>query len=367
MDLLTRLDCYEIGRRFILTRAEGRIDASVVDTQGSNANLIVGSGSFMAYAVMQQLGERIGALLLDSAEKEDLDRYAWDRYQMTRKGASPAKGEVDFERPTVAGGAGSILTNTKVKSLTGIEYITLTDAAFGASTLSVKNVKVRAVQAGKQYQVGKNQLRLVAAFDPTITVTNPNATAGGEDPEEDPDFKERVRDFWSSARRGTLKAIVFGAKTVAGVSSAMAVEALSSVGLPARVVNLFIADSSGVASASLGSEVNVALEEYRAAGIAVILYTSIPQITRIEMKLSFLAGVDTSTLTDLIRAAIFEYVNSVPVNGTLYRAGLFSVLQRFASRGLVVKESTFIEPQGDIVPAPGQTIRTTLDQVVVVT
>lgn len=365
-ELLSRLDFYEIGRRFILSRAQ-RIEPDVVDTEGSDANLFVGSISFIAHAISRQLAERINALLLDGAEREDLDRYAFDRYQLTRKGAAPARGHVIFSRSTITAGAGSVPVSTKLRSLTGIEYITLTEAVFGVSTLVSLSVKVRAVQAGKDFQVGKNQIRsipdIATLWDKTLIVTNEAATAGGENAEEDDEFRERIRDFWNTARRGTLKAIEFGAKTVPGVSSAMAVEALNSSAQPARVVNLFIADSSGVASAALGAEVVVELEDFRAAGIAVIVSLSIPQIVTVQMALTFIAGVDTSTLTEAVRAAIFEYINSLAVNQTLLRAGLFSILQRFASDGLVVKDSTFIEPAGDLVPTPGQTLRTTLTNI----
>jgi hypothetical protein len=149
------------------------------------------------------------------------------------------------------------------------------------------------------------------------------------------------------------------------VSFRRAVEALTGDGLPARVVFLYIADSSGVASEALADEVNVALNDYRAAGIAVIIRTSIPTSVGIELALSFQAGVDTKTLKDLIRTAVFEFVNSLPVNGPLYVAELFTVLQRFSGDGLIPKQENITIPAGDLYPTVGQTIRTSLDQIVV--
>jgi hypothetical protein len=149
------------------------------------------------------------------------------------------------------------------------------------------------------------------------------------------------------------------------VVSAQAVEALSVFGTPARVVNLYISDSSGVASDVLASDVLVALEDYRAAGITVLVFTSIPQIVSIKLALTFAAGVDTRALTDLVRSAVFEFINSLPVNGTLLIGELFSVLQRFAGDGLIPVQSSIVLPVGDLVPNIGQTIRTTLENVVV--
>lgn len=365
-DLPSRLDYFQIGRDYVVQRAT-KLDPAQVDVEGSDANLFVGIASVLADFVTRQLAGRTAALLLDGSDDEDLDRYAFDRYNLVRKGASPARGSVTMSRASVVGGGGTIPIGTKVLSDTGIEYITTTQANFSAADLIVENVFVRAVQAGKATQVGAQAIQRFAQpqtlFDATITVTNPKDTAGGEDAEDDNKFRARVRDFWRTARRGVIGAIEFGALTVPGVVSARAIEAITLDGQPARVVNLYIADSSGVASDALAGEVMVALEDYRAAGIAVLISTSIPLLTTIELDLAFRAGVDTRTLTDNIRAAIVEFVNSLPVNGTLYIGQLFTVLQRFEADGLIPNEDSIVVPTGDLVPDVGQTIRTTLANV----
>jgi uncharacterized phage protein gp47/JayE len=231
----------------------------------------------------------------------------------------------------------------------------------------------RAVQAGKGTQVGANTIRKFSTpgtlFDKSLQVNNDTAAAGGEDAEDDDTFRNRVRNFWRTARRGILAAIEFGATTVPGVVSASAVEAIELIGLvnlPARVVNLYIADSSGVASSVLADQVRVALDEYRAAGIAVVVSTSLPTIVTIQLSLEFRANVDTVTLADAIRAAIVEFVNSLPVNGTLYVSQLYAMLQRFVDDGLIVNKSSIVAPVGDLVPSPGTTLRTTITDTTVV-
>jgi len=364
MELLSRLDYHQIGRRYVSTRSQ-KVDASLVDVEGSDVNLFVGSSSYMAYAVTRQLADRIRVLLLNGANGEDLDRYAFDRYQLTRKGAAAAVGEVRFYRTSTAGGGGAIPVGTVLKSLTGIEYVTTTAANFSAIATEA-TANVRAVQAGKNFQVGANQIRrfdnVSTLFDPSMQVNNDEKMGGGENAELDDPFRNRIRDFWNAARRGTKGAIEFGARAVAGVESASAEEVLFG-GLPVRVVNLYLADSSGVASVALGATVRTALDEWRACGIAVITSTSIPEIVDIVLKLSFVTGVDTTTITEAIRNSMAEYVNSLSVNATLLRAALFSVLQRFRLDGLVVDESSVVEPTGDVIPTPGRTIRTTLANV----
>lgn len=368
MDLPTRLDLFSLGRDYITQRAK-KIDAAQVDIEGSDSNIIVGVTSVIGDHVLKQLAFRMAALTLDGSDDEDLDRYAFDRYQLTRKGASPAKGTVRIYRTSVIGGAGTVAIGTKMVTNTGFEYITTSTASFGASDL-VSQANVRAVEAGKATQVGANAIARFqnpsGLFDKTLLVTNDAATAGGEPAEDDDTFRSRVRNYWKTARRGILSAIEFGALTVPGVVSAQAYEVLTVSSTPARLVILYISDSTGVASDALASEVRSALDEYRAAGIQVLISTSMPLIVDVQLRLRFRANVDTLTLTDNIRNAVVEFVNSLPVNGTMYILDLGSVLRRFVEDGLVMDRDTIITPVGDLIPSVGQTIRTTVANVTVV-
>lgn len=359
MELLSRLDYYAIGRRYIATRAT-RIEPGVIDTQGSDANLFVGSTSYCAHATGQQVADGINSLMLDGAEGDGLDRLAWDRYQLYRKGAAAAIVPLVFARSTVAGGAGTIPTGTRVTTLTGIEYVMLGNATF-TSTTTRTTADARAVQAGKEFQVGRNSVTRFsqpsAIFDTTITVNNEEPAAGGEPVENDDRFKERIRDFWLAAQRGTISAIAYGALTVAGVDSAEAVEVLD-LGIPARLVELFISDSSGVANAALARLVDVALNEWRAGGIFVITYTSVPQLVGAQLALTFQAGINTVQVGANVRDAVVGFINDLGTGRTLYRQELGSVLARFRNQGLIPNESSIVAPAGDVVPSIGRTLRT---------
>ena len=341
------------------------IDPAQVDTVGSDVNLYVGSTSFLAQEVTRQLGARAAALMLDGSEGEDLDRYAWDRYQLLRKDAAAAVVPVRYFRATTAGGSGSVPKDRSLLSLGGIEYVTATGATFGATT-TTQPATARAAKAGKAFQVGRNQLRRFrdAPFDPSLEVTNDVPAAGGEDREDDDAFRERVRAFWLAARRGTLGAIEFGALTVPGVVSASAVESIDASVRPARIVTLYVADGSGVSNEALAARVREVLFEWRAAGIFVLVSSSVPSIVPVVLRLRFAANAQgTAALAETVRAAVFEFVNSLPVNATLLQGDLFAVLRRFASSGLFADQGSVVEPAGDVVPAPGTTLRTTLSDV----
>ena len=62
-----------------------------------------------------------------------------------------------------------------------------------------------------------------------------------------------------------------------------------------------------------------------------------------------------------VQTAVFNYVNSLPVNGTLQTSDLMTVLTRFKQAGVIVQNpGSLISPAGDLVPAVGSTLRTTL-------
>lgn len=372
-DFPTRLDLYAIGRDYVTQRAR-KIDPVQVDISGSDINLFVGIASYVGSAVVLALVQSINSLLLNGAYREDLDRYALDRYsnQVPRKGAAAARGFVTIARPTAAAGAGSIPLGTRLLTLSGVEYTTVADVSMGGAQLTLTNVPVRAAQAGKSSQTGANTIRLFgdlgALWDQTLTVTNPERTANGEDAEEDDVYRERIRAYWGAAQRGTLAAIEFGARKVPGITSALAEEVIDPTdpNKPARVVNLYIADSSGVASAAIAAEVLAELREWRAGGIAVIVNTSVPVIVDVQLHLTFAAAVDTASLTGTIRAAVADYINNLGVGQTLYRAAIYSVLQRYTQNGLIVNTASVVSPAGDVVPEIGQALRTRYENVVVV-
>lgn len=366
MDLLTRVDLFNIGASYA-SQTTSKLSPTQAYTLGSDSNMFVGSQSVVGDAVVKQLGYNINRLLLNGAYGDDLDRYALDRYSLLRKGASAALGSVRIYRSTLVGGAGSVPIGTQLQSLTNAVYTTTSIAAFGPGDYTSK-ATVRAAQAGKSSQVGQNAitqfLQPNTLFDQTLQVNNDLGTAGGENVEDDETFRNRIRDFWNTASKGTIGAIQFGALSVPGVVTAMAQEVLTGGGLPARVVYLYIADSSGIASQELAAIVASALSNYRAAGISVLIVTSIPQLISIQLALSYAAGVDTVTLQNQVQAAVYSLVNSLGVNETLRVSDLNTVLTRFKGSGVIVSTpGSIIAPAGDLVPSIGGTLRTTLQNV----
>ena len=375
----TRLDLLNAGRTYFRSRAK-RIDPNAVDKAGSDANLFVGSvaagpGSLLA----TQIAAQTGALFFATALNEDLDRLARDRLNEYRKGASPALVTLQWSRPTADLGAGAVDVGTRVAAL-GSEYVTTTQATFSSTGLAA-TCDAKAVNAGKDFQVGRNQITRVVQpqllFDPSLRVNNPDPSSGGEPREDDDVFRERLFKVRAARARGRLSAIEVGALSVPGVASAVAFEQYGpifyelgtyrSLGLAtpveARVAGLYIADSSGVANAALARAVSRKMPDWKPAGTQVVVFAGLPTIVTIRLKLAFASGVDTATLAELVRRAVVEFVNSLPVGATLVRGSLIALLLRYRSAGLIVGDGSIVEPAGDIVPAPGESLRTSLPYV----
>lgn len=364
MDLPTRTDLLAIARTYIRTRA-AKIDPNQVDTIGSDVNLFVGAMSVVANELVNQLAGQVLTLLIDGAEGEDLDRLAWDRYRETRKAASPSITSVVFSRLTNAAGAGAVLLGTRIQNDTGVEFMTTQVANLGATDLTAAAVTVQSVQAGSANKSDHDTIKRIVdigpLWDKTLSVTNPTATAYGNDAETDEQFRARLHNLWVTARRGTLTAIEQGALETPGVASASAVEELSASAQPARLVMLYLADEDGLSDVN----VTVDLEEWRAGGIQVLKVHSIPEYVDIVLRLTFQAGKQTTVLTEAIRTAILGTVNRCAVNGTLYRAALLETLKSFTDDGLKPSNDSIVEPTGDLVPTVGKTIRTTVDRITV--
>lgn len=364
MELLSRLDYFQVARRIIYGRAQ-KIDPAVVDIAGSNLNILAASSSFMAQTVGRQLADGMRSLTL-AAERDDLDRVIVDRYGLPRKGAAAAVVPLEFSRGSAAAGGGTLVVGTRVSSLSGVEYVLTSAASFGSSQLSGVTADARAVQAGFAYQVGTNQIRRFSdaslIFDPSIAVNNAEPAAGGTQRESDEAYRERGRRFYLAVRRGTLGAIEVAATEIEGVASAVASDVMAA-GQPARAVQLLVADDAGVCNRVLAARVVARLRESRAGGIWVTVLSSVPQLVSVALRLSFAANVDTTVLASQIRSAVADFVNGLAAGQPLLRGDLFAVLSRYRASGLIVLDDSVASPTGDLYPDSGRTLRCRLEDV----
>jgi len=369
-DYPTRAELFQVGADAVLVRADARppgrrISPDEVYTEGSDINLVLNGAASMAHEVLYQSQRRIKGLLLDGAEGEDLDRLVADRWSPTivRKQASPAVVPLVFARSSGPLAGVVMVVGTRFKTLTGLEFELTAAATFLPGSNGPVSAPSRAVTTGTATNVAIGTITLPSAPlpDPDIQVTNMVVAAGGDDIESDGRLRARARRFYLAARRGTVSAIEFGALTVPGVRSATVIEQLDTFGDPNGRVDVYIADPNGNGNSSLGSEVALALYEYRAAGVVVQVVGATPVYQPIVLLLRFQAGIDTALAFDRVRLAVTAAVNQIGPQTTLAVSLITEACRRVP--GVIVLDDAVVTPAGDVVPAVGQIIRTTLDLV----
>lgn len=367
-DFPTRIDYFNLGADEVLARSAARpagqrISAEEVFTEGSDINIVVASSSAMAEEATRQLSLKLAALFLDTAEGEDLDRLVADRFSPTivRKEATPAVVDVQFTRSSGAFPAGSLAVGTRLRTENGTEFRTRLAVGFALGQIGPITVEAEASEAGTAGNVALGTVTefVDSPFDPNLRVTNVEVAAGGDDRETDARLRERARDFFRTARRGTVGAIEFGALQVAGIRQATAVEVVDGSGDPTGVVQLFIADAQGQANAALVLAVLGNLLEFRAAGVVVDVFASIPTFVDIVYRLRFDAGTDSTEAFASIQQGTLAAVNALRPNATLPVSLLFEVA--LSVPGVIVLEDAIVEPVGDLVPTSGTVIRTRLE------
>ena len=371
-DYPTRADYFEIGRAELQARAavrppNQRLDVAQVDVEGSDLNIAIAWTAAMADESTRHLKLRMATLYLDSAEGEDLDRLVADRFApaVVRNDETPAVVTLELGRFAGAFPAVNLPIGTKVRGPEGVEFETTQVGSVPLGSSGPIPVLAQSTSAGLQGNVGPNTLTKFVepvAADPNLQVTNPEAAGGGDAQESDERLRERAREFFRQARRGTVGAIEFGALTVGGIRQASALEVVDDLtGIPTGVVQLYLADANGQANAALRTAVINALTEYRGAGVVVDVFSGSPFFADVVYALAFVAGTDTVAAFESIRQRTVAEVNRLRPNETLERALLGKILVE--EPGVRATDSSIVTPAGDLVPSLGQVIRTTADRV----
>jgi len=377
-DFPTFEDLFRVARDEILTRNR-LLTREVVEREGSDTNALVAAGAAVGDELVAQLARVAKGLFLDSAEDECLDRLIFDRFGLLRKDAAPAWVSVSFTTTTPAPGAFAIPAGTRLTTVDGRQFITTAAATFPAGSAGPVVVAARSAQAGFDQQVGANTINAVsggiAGAPGDLAVTNPLASAGAADRENDDEYRARARLVFETARRGTLAAIRAAALNVPGVQTATAFEVLDEFGRPAKTLQLVISDRFTDAlvgqvtpplyaaqSALLAAQVFQALEDTRAGGIYVDVRIGQVVLQSVQLGLRFRAGVNVDATAFQARTRVVNAINSLAPGSSLVVADLVSALRMVP--GLLVTGDEILSPAGDVVAESLQVLRTTLGLVV---
>ena len=349
-EILTQGYLYELMKTEVQLR-----DPSITDfTEGSLTDVILGATSLGIAELSRLQADEFAKTFFDSANgpeitggDDDLQTLAVDHFgdAFSRPPASKAVGEVTFSRPTDDFGAVTIPAGTVVSTKPNANgevqrFETLASVTMGALALSII-AEIQAQVAGVSGNVDAGKIVNVdsALLDGTIVVTNAAALDGGEEQEDDTQYRATIKNLIKTLKGATLSAIEAACLTVPGIATATARELMIPViqydiggdqiepgatffRMP--FAKVYVADPNGTASASLLAEVQDAIDHTRAAGVKIEAFAAS------ALTLNWSASVvlnpsgpnytELSTNLQKIVDSMKEYIMQLPIGDDFNRA-----------------------------------------------
>jgi len=373
-DLPNFQDLFRIGRDEALSRND-RLTLEELERKGSDLNILIAASAAMSDDVMGQLAQLKAEVFAGTAHFDALDRLILDRYPgLVRKQASPSFGYVTFSFSPAVVSAFSIPDGTQLSTADGVQFITVGAAAVAIGATSAE-VPIRSVLAGAQQKAKPGAInsllaQIVGAPSSGTTVSNTAATFGGEDRESDADYVTRSRTYFLSQRRATKSAIEQAVLSIPGIVKCNVFENLDTLGRPIGYVQIVIADSYteqfvtastlpasySAQRANLQVQITTTLEDWRAAGVGVQVVFGTVVLQSVRVALAYLPGVDQEAVKTVVLARIIQHINGLKPGETLDLSVLRSLAQ--TTSGVYATGNEIVTPTGNVVPRPGEVLRT---------
>jgi hypothetical protein len=194
-----------------------------------------------------------------------------------------------------------------------------------AERVSVDGV---AETAGSVYNVGNGTIGiLISVPDGISSVINTTAFTGGTDEETMEDYRIRLLDFIRAPRTGSAADLKVWAEEIDGVDLAT-VFANDNVGTPANghATVRIVGPDGAVPSAEVIAETLAYLQEKDIANITLHVATFTPKVVAVTVALTLEAGVSLGDVSASVTTAITDYINSRPVNASVYLAGIMDAV-----------------------------------------
>lgn len=279
--------------------------------EGSVLDAIGGAGAMLADESMRVSLAAFSELFFDTAVGTALDRLALDRIGLVRKPATAAYGEVVWTRGTAgaytipAGAVFSATVNGQTFQVTSLHAVGLPAAKTSAK------VAVVASSSGRATNLAAGTITTVVSSvsaDTAATVTNLKPLAGGSDVELDAAFRDRIRRYYSTLRRGTVAALEVGALSVPGVAYVYVDESRVD---ESGWVYLYVGDPDARSNDVLAGLVSAEMINWRAAGVLVEVLGSSRDEVALSIAVDIERGADQVSLAAAIRASVVGYGDAV--------------------------------------------------------
>lgn len=291
---------------------------------------------------------------LDTAEGSSLDRVV-ALVGVHRLPADHAVARVTFSRRPDSVGRITVPAGTAVTDAKGNRYLTAAAITLEPNESSLDALCVGDRPSTRPVGAGElDRLEIAVAGISSVRNAEPSRQLGGG--ETDDDLRRRARGALHGTVRGTIDAIDFGLRSIAGVKSVDITEPSPGV------IGLAIAYDSDPPTPELLRQVEDRIREFRPAGIVVQRADarSITVDVSVQLRLagSGLPPGDLAPITDAIKTALRGYLAGLPPGGTARKAKLQALVLQDPriTDATVTLQPVGGAPREELALSPGQVI-----------
>jgi len=357
---LQLLDFVEATQRFAAA-AQASAGQALDFTLGSVLRAIAEANATVGLWVQWQIVRVRSMTRLATSTGSDVDSFVGD-FGLTRLPGAAATGSLTFVRNAPAQPS-LIVPGTLARTADGTAMMTVTANPVNALwngtgyllPIGFASATLPAIctVTGQIGNVGANSVTQLATAVPGIdTVTNAAPFAGGLDAESDAALTLRFQAFIASLSQATTLAILYAAGAVQQGLALQVVDGPAGSG----IVTLYVDDGTGAPSPALLSQIAVAVELVRPAGVQVVYQG--PRLIQVSISLvmTYPPGTSVTVAEGVISAAISAYVASLGMGASLSYAKVAQIALDAAPLGSDVASLLINAGTAAVQAGPGKRV-----------
>lgn len=215
---------------------------------------------------------------------------------------------------------------------------------------SETTITVTCTEAGTIGNVNKDTITVMLnPISNVSTVTNPQRFLTGREAETLAERKQRFAQYVSTRARGTKASILYGTLEIPQVTGAYVDD--SQIG----IVLVYCHDGNGNLPDNVKEAVEENLENYRAAGIPVLVMPVVKVTPNIVIDLYVDGQYNNSSYADYIQQQVEDYLDNFVIAKDLFRSDLNNFIRNLDPVG--IKNCIIQTPDQDIAVANSELIR----------
>lgn len=191
--------------------------------------------------------------------------------------------------------------------------------------------------------------RMVNPISYVSTVTNEQRFITGKDEETDSARRARFANYVQTRTRGTKKALEYGVLEVPQVSGVYVDD--SQIG----IVRIYAHDAAGDLPDDVKNQIIANIENYRPAGIPVIVLPTVKILQNVEVELELDPLYNNGNFIQYVQGSIENYLNSFVTSEDLLLSDLNAFIRSLDTVG--IKNCTILTPSQDVTVENFQLIR----------